>query len=497
MNLLSLIETEGYGIADAMYYIREEGTGLAGMELIDGMEKVGKMVDQFQDSKCLNLTVFRGNNKPGSGINIPAVEKQIPIAEIGEPVVYSVDDDGVLFPSQAGTKDSEMLYMFTQQSNNNQKGKHVCEEGYVSDQEEGEYSEEDYEEVIRREEVELNQKLIDMKRRRADPLLHCEGDTEPEELFDNCDDSDGDSDCFFAAEPEPVPEPVKRKKIPVRKGPTDRAHCSQASSRAPDFYPSSDDGTDGDLCADDDDGSEQLRWVLPSGRKSRAKKRKPMNWYDERRLQPEEQLCLQMCFRDVYQFREALQTLHIAQLRNFEYHRNCKDRVIAKCSEEGCPFYMVGSEIKGEKTFCLRKLNMEHTCPTSGEGCRVSGKWVAKLAEKSLRIDPRTGIEAVIDTTKEKFGVDVPKMMAYRAKRKALETVLGDHIKQYRRIRDYLQTVMDTNTGSRCLVTTVNLKEHPTTNPRFHGLFLCLGASVEGFLKGCRPLICIDGCHKD
>ena len=45
--------------------------------------------------------------------------------------------------------------------------------------------------------------------------------------------------------------------------------------------------------------------------------------------------------------------------------------------------------------------------------------------------------------------------MAYRARTKARDMVLGDHKKQYYRIRDYLQTVIDKNPGSRCIVTTV------------------------------------------
>jgi hypothetical protein len=31
--------------------------------------------------------------------------------------------------------------------------------------------------------------------------------------------------------------------------------------------------------------------------------------------------------------------------------------------------------------------------------------------------------------------------------------------------------------------------ENPSNNPRFHGLFMCLNASIEGFLNGCRPFI--------
>jgi hypothetical protein len=113
-------------------------------------------------------------------------------------------------------------------------------------------------------------------------------------------------------------------------------------------------------------------------------------WYDELRLQPEEQLYLKLCFVDVYQFRRALQQLHIAQLRNYYLHRNCKDKVIAKCLEKGCPFFMVGSQVGSEKTFCLRKMHLEHTCGPVGEACKVSAKWVAKSCEKAIRTDVTT-----------------------------------------------------------------------------------------------------------
>ena len=52
------------------------------------------------------------------------------------------------------------------------------------------------------------------------------------------------------------------------------------------------------------------------------------------------------------------------------------------------------------------------------------------ICESSIRIDPRTGIEAVMETAKEKYGVYVPNIMAYRTKRKTLQVVLGDHVEQ-------------------------------------------------------------------
>jgi hypothetical protein len=118
--------------------------------------------------------------------------------------------------------------------------------------------------------------------------------------------------------------------------------------------------------------------VLPRGKKSKDEKNIPRKWYDESRLQLEEQLCLKLCFVDVYQFRRVVLQLHIAKLGNYYYAQNWKDRVIAKCTETCCPFYKTGSQVGSKQTFCLRKMHLEHTYGLAGEGCEVSAKWVAK-----------------------------------------------------------------------------------------------------------------------
>jgi hypothetical protein len=73
--------------------------------------------------------------------------------------------------------------------------------------------------------------------------------------------------------------------------------------------------------------------------------------------------------------------------------------------------------------------------------------------------------------------------------REILQVVLGDHVRHYARIRDYLQTLLDTNPDSRCIGTTMVVQKHPSCNPRFYATFICLNGSKEGFLNGCRPFI--------
>ena len=68
-------------------------------------------------------------------------------------------------------------------------------------------------------------------------------------------------------------------------------------------------------------------------------------------------------------------------------------------------------------------MRIKHTCPISTETTRVSAKWLAQKYESLFRSDLTTGIQTLIDACMEKYGVDVPKSMAYRAKNIAIDVV--------------------------------------------------------------------------
>ena len=148
------------------------------------------------------------------------------------------------------------------------------------------YEEEDNvareEEQRRKVDSDLKDTIADIKRKRAQYMssTHCEGDTDPEDLYD-IDLEEEDDDCQEIAVPEPVEKKIKRP------GPTSRSHSSANRSMNEDWYPSSEEDDTGFEA--DDDGNEPMSFIIPSGRKSRAKKRPPRVWYEEGRLYPEQQ----------------------------------------------------------------------------------------------------------------------------------------------------------------------------------------------------------------
>ncbi|KAE8811095.1 hypothetical protein D1007_12090 [Hordeum vulgare] len=72
---------------------------------------------------------------------------------------------------------------------------------------------------------------------------------------------------------------------------------------------------------------------------------------------------------------------------------------------------------------------------------------------ETIRSDSNTTIPDMVDKAKRRFGVEVPKMMAWRVRMTSKDIVLGDHKRQYQSLRYYLETVKATNPRFRCIVT--------------------------------------------
>ena len=60
INLLALIGTEGYDEKDSMYYVKEDGLGIEGMQLIKCTEDVEEMLELYEEKRCITITVMKG-----------------------------------------------------------------------------------------------------------------------------------------------------------------------------------------------------------------------------------------------------------------------------------------------------------------------------------------------------------------------------------------------------------------------------------------------------
>ncbi|KAM0827832.1 hypothetical protein ACQ4PT_067931 [Festuca glaucescens] len=294
MNLLSLAESVGYGIRDKMYYVKEEGRGVPRMSLIDGMSKVNEIVQLYEHKQCISINVSNNNNLE-KGKQLIVLEDEGPVTvNMANADCYGVYSD----EEMAEVSESE------EQGEEDSDADNYDDKGEDNDDDKGEDNDDDKGE----DNDGKNQRMSGLKRKKVESMRHCVGDTDVEDLYP-VEDTDSD-ECIAI---------YTLKKLPVKRGPTSRSHCSSANKCKPDYVPSSDDNF-----ADGDDSDDvELPFVLPR-----------------------------------------------------------------------------------ERTFFIRKVDVEHTCGPSGEHCKVSCDWVAKNSEKALRTDPGARVETVIDNAKEKFGVE-------------------------------------------------------------------------------------------
>lgn len=81
------------------------------------------------------------------------------------------------------------------------------------------------------------------------------------------------------------------------------------------------------------------------------------------------------------------------------------------------------------------------------------------------------------------------KFKLSKAKYKALEKIHRDEKEQFKLLWDYGEELRYTNTGSSFYLKTID-------NPAvFSTCYMALYSCKAGFLKCCRPIICLDGTH--
>ncbi|XP_028786662.1 uncharacterized protein LOC114742605 [Neltuma alba] len=88
----------------------------------------------------------------------------------------------------------------------------------------------------------------------------------------------------------------------------------------------------------------------------------------------------------------------------------------------------------------------------------------------------------------KEYGVQLNYTQAYRVRKRALMELHGRVEDSYKVIPWMCERLMETNPD------TVARWEGLDSN-RFERLFIAYGCSIKGFVKGCRPIIYIDGCH--
>lgn len=155
-----------------------------------------------------------------------------------------------------------------------------------------------------------------------------------------------------------------------------------------------------------------------------------------------------MLFGDVNKFREVLKEYTIQQGCKIVRDKNERGRVTCHCAALGCEWRIHASPIPDDITYKIRSYKGEHTCLSSTTSVEANSTWIAKKFATTLRANPTMTLDAMQAELQQRFGIEASRIQLYRAKRKAMEEIEGNHGTSYAKLPTYAAEVRKSNPGS-------------------------------------------------
>ncbi|WVZ99234.1 hypothetical protein U9M48_044563 [Paspalum notatum var. saurae] len=191
-------------------------------------------------------------------------------------------------------------------------------------------------------------------------------------------------------------------------------------------------------------------------------------------------------FKSVEKLREAITEYSVRNRVEIKLPRNDRRRLRAHCADR-CPWNLYASWDSRVNSFVVKTYYGVHNCHKEWVLKRCTAKWLADKYADSFRAHEKMSISSFAKTVQKDWNLTPSRSKLARARRLILRAIHGDEVAQYNYLRDYGQELRRSNPGTFFYL---NLADS-----LFSSCYMSLDACKRGFMAGCRPIICLDGCH--
>ncbi|XP_075076656.1 uncharacterized protein LOC142163284 [Nicotiana tabacum] len=132
------------------------------------------------------------------------------------------------------------------------------------------------------------------------------------------------------------------------------------------------------------------------------------------------------------------------------------------------------------------KNRVRHNCNKTNTNSMCNTKYLAKYYKS--RIISQSCIKGweMQDLAREDLGLYAGKKFCLKARKQVLKEVMSDHVKEFGRIYDYRDVLLQSNPGNTCVVKVTDSEDG---NKLFHSFYIFFAAMKRGFIEGCRKCI--------
>ncbi|KAM0921562.1 hypothetical protein ACQ4PT_006755 [Festuca glaucescens] len=191
-------------------------------------------------------------------------------------------------------------------------------------------------------------------------------------------------------------------------------------------------------------------------------------------------------FAFVELLRKAIREYSCRERVNISMPTNDKNRIATRCAD--CIWYLWASWDSRSKCFLIKRHEPEHTCERVWKVRGFTYKFIEEKYIDYFRADEGMNIKKLARVVQKEWNMTPSRPKLRRARRLAMSIIYGDEVEQYNLLWQYAVELRRANPGSTFFL-------NIDSENRFNKCYWSLGAIKRGFLEGCWPVICLDGCH--
>ncbi|XP_022849913.1 uncharacterized protein LOC111372004 [Olea europaea var. sylvestris] len=191
-------------------------------------------------------------------------------------------------------------------------------------------------------------------------------------------------------------------------------------------------------------------------------------------------------FRLKKELKVVVKNFSIANRFEVHFPYNDRHRLDDRCKDKKCPWRIWASPLEEDSAWQIKSFEWNHTCSRAFNNISVFASWLAHTYIETYTIALKWDVKLFKTTVLKEHGVEISDAKAWRARRYAKGLLGGSLVGQFLLLDLYAAEVRRTNPRSIVILSLDELV--------FKAIYVCFDACKKGFLGGCRPVICIDGC---
>ena len=203
-----------------------------------------------------------------------------------------------------------------------------------------------------------------------------------------------------------------------------------------------------------------------------------------------------MVFANMIELRHALNAYSVRNRVQGRKRRNTNTSLEAIC-KDGCSWYLKAGKDNRSSSIQIKKYTDKHTCTKEWDLKVLTAPFLTKQFREEFRDNEKMPLRKFLEKVEQEFNLVAERTKLGRERRAAVKQIRGEDDDQYNTLWDYGQELRRSNPGSQFFLCTKEVFDNKTkeTKNHFSTLYWSYDACKRGFLKACRQIIFLDGCH--